>query len=115
MGRTTGVTPGRFHDPACGNGGMLLAAVADLAAIEKQEFSLSIPLYVARTPAAGAAAGEGSEPESLAAAWAKWKADGEAFWRQMDEVPAMLDGLAEGDQEGPTQNPRPKRGLPRDH
>lgn len=92
-----------------------LAAVADLAAIEKQDFSLSIPLYVARTPAAGSAAGEGREPESLAEAWAKWKADGKTFWRQMDEVTAMLDGLAEGDQEGPTQNPRPKRGLPREH
>jgi len=50
---------------------MLLAAVADLAAIGWQGFILSIPLYVARTPVAGAAAGEGSEPESLAAAWAK--------------------------------------------
>jgi len=50
---------------------MLLAAGADLAAIEKQDFSLSIPRYVARTPAAGSAAGEVSEPESLAAAWAK--------------------------------------------
>jgi len=69
---------------------------------QQQSFSLSIPLYVARTPAAGAAAGEGSEPESLAAAWAKWKADGEPFWRQMDEVTAMLDGLAEGDTESTT-------------
>ena len=109
------MAPGRFDDPACGTGGMLLAAVADLAAIEKQDFSLSIPLYVARTPAAGAAAGEGREPESLAAAWGKWKTDREVFRRQMDEVTAMLDGLAEGDTESTTQNQRPKRGLPREH
>lgn len=63
MGLRTGVAPGRFHDPACGNGGMLLAAGADLAAIEKQDFSLSIPLCVACTPAAGAAAREGSEAD----------------------------------------------------
>ncbi|MEI8317263.1 MAG: hypothetical protein WCH79_04895 [Planctomycetia bacterium] len=95
------MAPGRFHDPACGTGGMLLAAVADLAAIEKQDFSLSIPIYVARTPAAGAAAGEGREPESLAAAWG-WKTDREVFRRQMDEVTAMLDGLAEDDTESTT-------------
>ena len=64
------------------------------AAIEKRDFSLSIPLYIARTPAAGSAAGEGREPESLTDAWAKWKADGKTFWRQMDEATAMLDGLS---------------------
>ncbi len=117
MAAILGPKPGEtVYDPACGTGGMLLAAVADLATIEKQGFSLSIPLYVARSPAGGTvAAGEGSEPESLAAAWAKWKADGEAFWRQMEEVTAMLDGLAEGDTESTTQNQRPKRGLPREH
>jgi type I restriction enzyme M protein len=74
------------------------AAVADLAAVEKQDFSLSIPLYVARAPAAAAApAGEGAAQESLAQAWSRFKADGEAFWRQMDEVTAMLDGLAAGE------------------
>jgi hypothetical protein len=57
---------------------------------------------VARTPAAGSAAGEGSEPESLADARAEWKADREVFWRQMDEVTAMLDGLAEDDTESTT-------------
>ena len=70
---------------------------------QQQSFSLSIPLYVARSPAGGTvAAGEGSEPESLAAAWATWKADGEPFCRQMDEVTAMLDGLAEDDTESTT-------------
>lgn len=33
-----------------------------------------------------------AEPKSLASAWARWKADGETFWRQMDDVTAMLDG-----------------------
>lgn len=70
-----------------------LAAVADTAAIEKHDWSLSIPLYVARPTAAAATAGDAAEPESLAAAWAKWKADGAGFWKQMADVTAMLDGL----------------------
>jgi hypothetical protein len=84
------VAPGRFHDPACGTGGMLLATDADLPRLRSLIFSLSIPLSVARTPAAASAAGEDGEPESRAEAWAKWKADGKTFWRQMDEVTAML-------------------------
>jgi len=74
-----------------------LAAVADTAAIEKQDWSLSIPLYVARPSGATAAAGESAEPQSLAEAWAAWKADGKAFWRQMDDVTAMLDELVAED------------------
>ena len=35
--------------------------------------------------------------------------------RQRDEVHAMLDRLDAGVQESPTQNQRPKRGLPREH
>lgn len=42
-------------------------------------------------------AGESAEPQSLAEAWTTWKADGEAFWRQMDDVIAMLDGLVAED------------------
>jgi len=70
-----------------------LAAVAGTAAIERQDWSLSIPLYVARPAGGTAEAGTTAAPESLADAWAAWKADGKAFWQQMDDVTAMLDGL----------------------
>jgi len=68
-------------------------AVVDAAAIERQDWSLSIPLYVARpTNGAAATAGE-DDPKSIADAWTQWKRDGEAFRRHMDRVTAMLDGL----------------------
>jgi type I restriction enzyme M protein len=69
------------------------AAVVDTAAIEKQEWSLSIPLYVTRPTGSSAESDAAAEPESLADAWTKWRADGEAFWRQMDGTTALLDGL----------------------
>lgn len=69
------------------------AMVADTAAIEEQEWSLSIPLYVTRSTSATAESDAAAHPESLTDAWMQWKADGEAFWRQMDYVAAMLDGL----------------------
>jgi type I restriction enzyme M protein len=69
------------------------AAVVDLGAIEQQGWSLSIPLYVARPSSALVANGHSAESGSLAEAWASWRADGQAFWRQVDEVTAMLDGL----------------------
>jgi type I restriction enzyme M protein len=71
-----------------------LAAVADTAGIEQQGWSLSIPLYVARPMSGAAETGAATEPKSLADAWAAWQADGESFWEQMDNVTAMLDGLA---------------------
>ena len=70
-----------------------LAAVANTAAIEKQDWSLSIPLYVTRPTGRAAESAVAAEPQSLADAWTQWKIDGEAFWRQMDDVTAMLDGL----------------------
>jgi type I restriction enzyme M protein len=73
------------------------AAVVDTAVVERQDWSLSIPLYVARPSGATAAAGESAEPQSLAEAWAAWKADGETFWRQMADVTAMLDELVAED------------------
>ena len=71
-----------------------LAAVSDTAAIEQQDWSLSIPLYVARPASHTADSGATAPPESLAEAWAAWKADGEGFWQQMDDVTAILDGVA---------------------
>jgi type I restriction enzyme M protein len=90
------------------------AAVVDTAVIEKQDWSLSIPLYVARPSGAAAAAGESAEPQSLAEAWAAWKADGETFWQQMADVTAMLDGLSddggpENSGKKPPRRPRPPR------
>lgn len=70
------------------------AAVADTAAIEMQEWSLSIPLYVTRSTGAATETDAAAQPESLTHAWTQWKTDGEAFWRQMDDLNAMLDGLA---------------------
>ena len=67
-------------------------AVADTAAIAKQDWSLSIPLYVTRPTGATTKPDAAAEPESTNA-WTKWKTDSEAFWRQMDDVTAMLDGL----------------------
>jgi type I restriction enzyme M protein len=68
--------------------------VADTVAIEKQEWSMSIPLYVTRPVVTTNEPGAATTHESLADTWAKWKADGEAFWLQIDNVTAMLDGLA---------------------
>jgi type I restriction enzyme M protein len=68
-------------------------AVADTSAIETQDWSLSIPLYVTRPTGSGAESDAAAAPESLIAAWKKWETDGGAFWRQMDDVTAMLDGL----------------------
>jgi hypothetical protein len=50
-----------------------LAAVADTAAIERHDWSLSIPFYVAHRTAAAATAGDAAEPGSVADAWAKGK------------------------------------------
>jgi len=69
-------------------------AVIDTAAIEKQNWNLSIPLYVARLPNGGAAAGSGDKRESLADEWSQWKRDGEALWRQMEDATSMLDQLS---------------------
>jgi type I restriction enzyme M protein len=69
-------------------------AVADTSAIEKQGWSLSIPLYVTRATGSDAKSTAAAQPGSLADAWGEWKADSEAFWRQLADVTAMLDGLA---------------------
>jgi type I restriction enzyme M protein len=70
------------------------AAVVDTAVVERQDWSLSIPLYVARPSGADATNGDEGTSKSLADAWSSWKADSEAFCRQMDDVTAMLEGLA---------------------
>lgn len=90
-----------------------LAAVADSSRIEKLDWSLSIPLYVARPTGVATESGAQATPESLADAWAKWKSDGESFWRQMDAVTAMLEGLVESDVAvgAAKKQPQPRGGL----
>ena len=70
------------------------AVVAKTTAIEEQDWSLSIPLYVTRPAGSRVGSDSTAETESLTDAWMRWKTDGEDFWRQMDGVTAMLDGLA---------------------
>jgi type I restriction enzyme M protein len=65
------------------------AAVAPLARVSENGYSLSIPLYVRRTPAAAA----GAPGRGLAEVWADWERDGAAFWGQMDRLVETLDGL----------------------
>lgn len=61
---------------------------ADLAA---QGFSLSIPLYVKRSPV-GVLAGDSSSA-SLREAWQAWETSSRVFWRQMDKSVNMLDDI----------------------
>lgn len=67
------------------------AKVATLAELAANEHSLSIPLYVKRAAAATASAG--GECVTLCDAWQAWETSGRAFWRQMEGVVDMLDGL----------------------
>ena len=73
----------------------IVRPVGEIAtAIEEQDWSLSIPLYVTRPAGSRVGSDSTAETESLTDAWMRWKTDGEDFWRQMDGVTAMLDGLA---------------------
>lgn len=63
------------------------AQVTTLEDIAKQNYSLSIPLYVKRLSSAD------GETRTLNEMWAEWQTSGEAFWSEMDAVVEMLDGL----------------------
>ena len=70
------------------------SAVVDTPTIGTKDWSLAIPLYVDREGGGVAASVRvASELNPTTDAWAQWKTEGEAFWRQMDEVTAMLDGV----------------------
>lgn len=69
------------------------AQVATVEEIARQEFSLSIPLYVKRTQ--NGAGQRASEAATLPALWAEWEQSGRAFWQEMDELVVMLDGLVD--------------------
>jgi type I restriction enzyme M protein len=66
------------------------AKVAGLDEIAAQGFSLSIPLYVKR-PTTGNVSVSG--PPALRKAWDAWETSGCVFWREMDAVVDILDGL----------------------
>jgi type I restriction enzyme M protein len=69
------------------------AAVVTLEAVASCDHSLSIPLYVRRN-------GEGdqaADPAGVRQAWKEWERSGREFWKQMDAVVSMLDGLVERD------------------
>lgn len=67
------------------------AKVATLAEVAEQDYSLSIPLYVRRKLATD----KPEEAKSLKAIWEDWEEAGREFWREMDAVVEMLDGLVE--------------------
>lgn len=68
------------------------ARAATQEEIARQEYSLSIPLYVKRVRS-GEHAANGSGEHSLSALWAEWEQDGREFWQQIDELVEMLDSL----------------------
>lgn len=65
------------------------ARVATAEEVAAQSFSLSIPLYVKRQGAASS----GVDAPTVCEAWQEWEASGLEFWKQMDAVVEMLDGL----------------------
>jgi type I restriction enzyme M protein len=69
------------------------ACVATLEEITRQDYSLSIPLYVKRTRN-----GNGEHQAATATLptlWAAWEESGRTFWQEMDELVVMLDSLVE--------------------
>lgn len=69
------------------------ATVADQEEIARQEYSLSIPLYVKRSANGGN--GAQNDGRSLRELWAEWEQDGRVFWQEMDALVEMLDRLVE--------------------
>lgn len=59
--------------------------------VSQQDYSLSILLYVRRALENGTETDKRSLPEL----WSDWQESGREFWRQMDEVVEMLDGLVQ--------------------
>ena len=67
------------------------AQTATLDDIARQDFSLSIPLYVRRS--SNGDNGDDSEQVSLPDLWATWEQEGREFWLEMDALVDMLDTL----------------------
>ncbi|MCC6427832.1 MAG: N-6 DNA methylase, partial [Phycisphaerales bacterium] len=66
-----------------------LAAVAALPTVLANDAKLSLPLYVSRPKSAVASGAE----STLSEAWAEFDQGGREFWRQMDALVDMLDGV----------------------
>ena len=69
------------------------AKVAGQEEIARQEYSLSIPLYVKRTTNGNN--GVTAEQCSLPEVWAAWDQEGRVFWQEMDALVEMLDALSD--------------------
>ena len=69
------------------------ARVATLEEIARQEYSLSIPLYVKRTQNGSNA--RQADTATLPELWATWEESGRTFWLEMDELVVTLDSLVE--------------------
>jgi type I restriction enzyme M protein len=71
------------------------ARVVSAEDVAKQDYSLSIPLYVKRTA-------NGSAPktkkQTLPQLWAAWEQEGRAFWQEMDVLVETLDDLVGEDE-----------------
>jgi type I restriction enzyme M protein len=65
--------------------------VVTVEQVSQQDYSLSILLYVRRALENGTETDKRSLPEL----WSDWQESGREFWRQMDEVVEMLDGLVQ--------------------
>jgi type I restriction enzyme M protein len=68
------------------------ARVATLEEIARQEYSLSIPLYVKRTQNSSNA--RQTDTATLPELWATWEESGRSFWLEMDELVVTLDGIS---------------------
>ncbi|MCC6457936.1 MAG: SAM-dependent DNA methyltransferase [Caldilineaceae bacterium] len=69
------------------------ATVATLDEIARQDYSLSIPLYVKR--ASNGSNDADATRATLPALWATWEQEGREFWLEMDALVEMLDTLVD--------------------
>jgi type I restriction enzyme M protein len=72
------------------------ARVVHAEDVAKEDYSLSIPLYVKRS-----ANGSSSETkkQTLPQLWAAWEQEGRAFWLETDALVETLDGLVDGERD----------------
>ena len=73
------------------------AQIATLDEIARQDYSLSIPLYVRRGVREAQDEYAAGEKGDLRGLWQAWEAEGEQFWQEMDGLVEMLDGLLGGE------------------
>ena len=67
------------------------AAVATVDDLSRQDFSLSIPLYVEQAVAGS----KGISKRALADAWVEWESSGHEFWSQMSSIVETLEQLVD--------------------